>query len=107
MPPILRARGKNVSEYNAESIKILTAREVSESQPWVKAETLAKDYGQDIDFVRRLLEVCAITFWPVDQAIARYLEGDKTIEVPLEVMTVHRELAEKAARGFHRERICE
>lgn len=92
------------NHYTADSIKILTAKEVAETQPWVAAETLAKDYQQDIAFVQRLLEVCAITFWPVEQAIARYLEGDKTVEVPAEVLTVYREISEKAARGFHRER---
>ena len=66
--------------YNAESIRILTAKEVGETQPWIAAETLAQDYAQDVAFVRRLIDACLVSGWDLTRAIAldgKCLRGKK------------------------------
>jgi len=89
-----------MSEYTAANIKIPTAAELQEKMPWLRAHTLAKDYDQPIEFIERLLKACHISGWPVEQAIAKYLDGDKIIVTPPEMQQAHRELDLIDSRGF-------
>ena len=88
--------------YSAASIRILSAAEVAESQPWVLAQTLAAEYRQPIEFVERLLETCRLSGWPVSAAIARYLEGDRSVPILPDVGAVHAETVRRHARENHR-----
>ncbi len=78
--------------YVAESIKILPDAELLERFPWAKAETLAAQYDQPLDFVKRLLETCRLSGWPVEQATTKYFQDDASVVVPPEVQSIHREV---------------
>jgi len=82
-------------DYGAESIKILDDAEALERFPWLKAEALAAQYHQPVDFVKRLLETCRLSGWPVEQAVKKHFQGDKSVVVPPEVQTIHREVVKQ------------
>jgi hypothetical protein len=84
-----------VHDYGSASIKILDDTEALERFPWLEAEGIAAQYSQPLDFVKRLLETCRLSGWPVEHAIKRYFEGDTSVPVPLEVRPVHRDVVKR------------
>jgi len=68
------------TEYNANSIRILTQEERSDKFEWVKTAELAKQYNRDEDWIKRGFEACRRAgLVNADYFINRYLAGDKTI----------------------------
>ncbi len=90
-----------MSDYTAADIKIIDDPE--ERFVYAKTADLAKRYRSVPEpFIARLLEACELSGWLQDQAIARYLDGDKTIEPPADFYAVFRELADQRPRGSGR-----
>jgi len=92
----------SAASYGADSIQVLTAAEAQERMPWLRADTLARDYSLPIEYVRRLIETCRRSGWPLDQAVARYKEGDTSVPVPPEVQAAHREVVREAQERYQR-----
>ena len=87
---------ENQGEYNAASIKILSADEAAERFDFAAVGRLSERYpGSAPAFIARMVEACQLSGWPVDQAERRYLAGDKSIEPTPEFREVHRELADQ------------
>lgn len=86
--------------YDASSIQVLPHADAVERFPWLKAGELAARYHQPVEFVERMLRACHASSWPEEQAIRRYLEGDRSVPVPPEMQAAHREGVLNASRGF-------
>jgi len=81
-----------VTDYDASSIQILSDAKLAERWHWLKAAELAKEYPTSTqDFIRRLLEAAEMAGWPHEQAIARYLRGDRSVSVPPEMLEIFTE----------------
>jgi hypothetical protein len=85
-----------MNAYNASSIKILGARQLEERFFFVRVPSLADKYRHiPRAHIARLLEAAELSGWPFDLAERRYLEGDKSIVVPVEFVTIFAELADQ------------
>lgn len=69
----------DADEYSAAHIKILPPEEALERMPWLKAETLAAQYGKDKVFIERGLKACRLAGVSEQYFIRRYCQEDKTI----------------------------
>jgi hypothetical protein len=81
-----------MSDYTAKDIHILTPHESAEKFLFVRVKELSERYPHVAsDFIERLLTSCALSGFPEELAIQRYLEGDKTIQPSPELLECHRE----------------
>lgn len=83
-------------DYAASSIKILSPEEAADRFGFARAGELISRYpASSPDFVRRMVEACQLSGWPVEDAERRYLAGDKSIQPTPEFVACHRELADQ------------
>ena len=65
------------NEYNASSIKILSAEDAEDRFVFAQVDRLARDYPTVTrDFLTRILEAAQITGTPVEHIERRYLQRD-------------------------------
>jgi hypothetical protein len=81
--------------YDESSIRVLSETEAYGRMPWIQAKELAHKHHKHIDFVSRLLEACYLAGYPIEDAIARYLEKDLSIPRDANLESVFRELAKQ------------
>jgi len=89
---------KITTEYNASSIKILTAQEIEENYLWVKAEKLATKYTLNSSTIHRALESCEMSGMDQQCYIDRYLEGDRRVQVTPEFVECYKEAMRSSKR---------
>ncbi len=85
-----------MSEYNASSIRILTAKEI-QGFDWNRAEQIAQDYQKPIEFIKRGFEACRLAGLEPEYFINKYLEKEDMPDSP-EFMEIYKDLL-KGMRG--------
>lgn len=78
--------------YSASSIRIMGIREVIEAFVWAKAVELADRSGKSADWIRRGLEACERAGVPHAYFILRYIDGDKSVKLNLDVDEAMRDI---------------
>jgi len=79
--------------YTASAIRILPPSEAADRFTFAKATQLAAQYPSiATEFIARLLEACVLADFPIDQAVRRYLDRDRSVPVTPELIEAHREL---------------
>jgi hypothetical protein len=90
---------ENPAAYDASSIKILTPEQAAERFGFARAGDLIARYpSSSPDFIRRMVEACQLSGWPVEDAERRYLVGDRSVQPTPEFTACHRELADQRGR---------
>jgi hypothetical protein len=88
-----------MSDYNAESIRVLTDAEIAERFVFTRAARLADRYPHvSLAFIVRMLTACEHSRFPESSAIRRYLDGDRTTEVTEAFIEAHRAIVEDERR---------
>lgn len=87
-----RAAPEGLPRYDASAIRILGDDEILERFLFARVAELGRKYPHVApDFIRRLIESVAQSGCPLELAVARYLDRDKTVEVPDEFIACHLE----------------
>lgn len=82
--------------YDASAIQILTPEDARDRFGFARAAELAMRYPSTApEFIERLIEACALAGFPLDAAVRRYLDLDKTVEVSQELREIHRALLDR------------
>ncbi len=72
--------------YDENSIRILDAQESQEKFLFAKKVELLRLYPTNSqEFIHRLVDACVLSGTPIEKAVSRYLDGDKSAEVPEEL----------------------
>lgn len=83
-----------MSDYDASSIRVLAEDEIPERFLWAKAGGLAEQYPHvPRAFIERMLEACELSGMDHALAVARYLDGDRSVAVTEEFVACHTELS--------------
>lgn len=80
----------------------METREVMEAFVWAKAGELAARSGKSVDWIRRGLDACERAGVPHTYFILRYIDGDKSVKLNLDVDEAMRDI-NKEARPSNRE----
>lgn len=84
------------ADYTAAHIVILSSEAAQQRFGFAQAAALAAQYPAVApEFIARLVEACALAGFPLDRAIRRYLDRDRTVAVTPELLECHRELMRK------------
>lgn len=93
--PLTRSDG-----YTAKRIRVLDEAEIAARFGWAHAGQLAERYRHvPQEFIARMLEACRLSGMACELAIARYLDGDRSVGVTSEFMAAHSELADARRHG--------
>ena len=93
-----------MGEYNEDSIRVLSKREVDE-YCFAAAERLARDYPHvPSQVIERMLVAAEYSGESRDRVVARYLDGDKSVIVSEVFFEVYRELMEDERRKVEKRR---
>ena len=65
-----------MTEYNASSIRVLTAKEIQDNFDWNRAAQVAKDYQRPVEFINRGFEACRLAGLSPEWFINKYLEKE-------------------------------
>lgn len=85
--------------YTASSIRILTPPEAVDRFAFAKAAQLATQYPAIApEFIARLIEACLLADFPVDQAVRRYLDQDRSVSITPELREIYRDLLDQQHR---------
>lgn len=85
--------------YAASAIRILTPSEAADRFAFAQAEQLAHQYPAIApEFIARLIEACLLADFPIDQAVRRYLDKDRSIPITPELLEIHRDLQNQQHR---------
>lgn len=91
--------------YDASSIRVLQDSEVAERFSFARAAAVAARYPHVApECVARLLEACELSGASKDEAIRRYLDGDKSVVVAPDLLVVYEELMAESRRLASRKR---
>lgn len=88
--------------YSASSIRVMDSRDVIETFVWAKAGELAARSGKSASWIRRGLDACERAGVPHTYFIRRYIDGDKSVTLNLDVDEAMRDI-NKEARPSNRE----
>ena len=81
-----------MSEYNEDSIKILSAKEAGNLFTYQKVLELAAKYPcSPPAFIERLVLSCQFADFPLEQAVQRYLAKDYSVPVSIELVAVFKD----------------
>ena len=82
--------------YDASCIRILSPEQAVERFGFARAGDLIARYpSSSPDFIRRMVEACQLSGWPIEEAERRYLAGDRSVAPTPEFIACHRELADQ------------
>ena len=85
--------------YTAEAIRILPPQEAEDRFAFAQAAQLAAQYPAIApEFIARLIEVCTLANFPLDQAVRRYLDKDRSIQITPELIEIYRDLLDRQHR---------
>lgn len=85
--------------YNAQSIQILSSETAKQRFPFALAVELAVRYPSvSPRFIERLVEACRLVDYPVENAILRYLDKDKSVTVTPELLECFKDLSDQRRR---------
>lgn len=85
--------------YTATAIRILLPEEAADRFAFAKATQLASQYPAIApEFIARLIEACLLADFPIDLAVRRYLDKDRSISVTPELLEIHRDLLTRLHR---------
>lgn len=91
-----------MSEYNEDSIRVLSKREVEE-YCFAAAERLSRDYPHvPPKIIERMLVAAEFAGEPREKVIQRYLEGDRWVYLGEAFFEVYRELMEDERKKVDR-----
>lgn len=69
-----------MTEYNASSIRVLTAKEIQDKFDWNRAKQVADDYNRPVEFISRGFEACRLAGLEPEYFIQKYLEKENIQE---------------------------
>lgn len=85
-----------ISDYDAGAIQILSGEEARHRFPFARAVELAVRYPSvSSKFIERLVEACRLVDYPVEDAVRRYLDRDKSIVVSPELVECFKDLSDQ------------
>lgn len=85
--------------YTAGAIRILAPAEAADRFSFAWAAQLAAQYPAIApEFIARLIEACALANFPLDQAVRRHLDKDRSIQITPELIEIHRDLLDRQHR---------
>lgn len=85
--------------YTAAAIRILEPPEAADRFAFAQAAQLAHQYPAiSPEFIARLIEACILSNFPIDQAVRRYLDKDRSIPITPELLEIHRDLLDQQHR---------
>lgn len=78
-------------EYGAGRIRVLAPGEATEKFRFARAADLAVRYPSvSPDFISRLVESCDLAGFPLEAAVRRYLDRDRSVPGTPELLECHR-----------------
>lgn len=91
--------GPVVGAYDASAIRVLKEEEAAELFEWVQVGILAQRYRTvALPHIARLAEAARTVGEPMSRVVARYLDGDRSVEVSPEFREAFAELADQRRR---------
>lgn len=85
--------------YTAAAIRILPPQEVANRFAFAQVAQLAAQYPSVApEFIARLIEACVLSDFPIEQAVQRYLDKDRSIAITPELLEIHRALLDRQHR---------
>lgn len=90
-----------MSTYTAKDIKVLEEEDAGARFIFKRVELLCNKYPHiPEDCVSRMIEAAHLAQVSEEAVEARYLQGDKTVDVGSEYREIYKNLAARATRGF-------
>lgn len=86
-------------DYGADCIRVLSRGDALEKFGFARAADLAARYPSVAsDFIVRLVESCDRSGFPLEDAVRRYLDRDRSVPVTPELLECHRDALSRLRR---------